>query len=66
MRVDSPEIKTLERHSLNVKKVSLKYFELQENLILMKEMAAKEIVKKYSTDQRFILKIKKNLKISIL
>ena len=38
----------LERHSLNFKK---------ENLILMKEM-----VKKYSTDQRFILKRNNSLK----
>ena len=43
-KLDSPVIKTLERHSLNVQKVSLQYFDYR-----MKEMA-------WATDQRFILK----------
>ena len=37
-KLDSPIIKTLHRHSLNVKKICSPMFWFQENLILMKEM----------------------------
>ena len=53
----SPVIKTLEWHFFNLVSVSSMFW-LQKNLILMKEM-----VKKCSTDQRFILKLITSYKI---
>ena len=57
--LDSPVIKTLECHSLKSKKVSLQCFDIQKNLIWMKEMGN-------CRAQRFIRREVTSYKIGIL